>query len=126
MQCTVAKSQDDRWSRPIIKTPATADARSKKGQPYRPLQTKFERGGFAYRQIARRGNAAIYEQSFVHDPDRAVSYEAIRVRSRDGFYIHGRFVEPAEVYPSSDAWGVDGFTLPDRERAFIKMRLLAK
>jgi hypothetical protein len=30
-------------------------------------------------------------------------------------------VEPAEVYPNSEAWGVDGFTLTDKEAAFAKL-----
>jgi hypothetical protein len=29
-------------------------------------------------------------------------------------------VEPAEVYPNSEAWGVDGFTFTDRNKAFDK------
>ena len=46
----------------------------------------------------------------------------IRIRRREGFQIDGRFVEPAEVYPNSEAWGTDGFTLTDRDAAFAKLR----
>jgi hypothetical protein len=46
----------------------------------------------------------------------------IRIRRREGFHIHGRFVEAAEVYPNSEAWGVDGFTLTDKQRAFAKLQ----
>ena len=105
-----------------IKTRSSAEAGSKKGHSYRPLQTQFQHAGFSYRQIAREGNAAIYEQAFSHNPNRVIGYEVIRIRRRDGFYIHGRFVEPAEVYPNSEAWGSDGWTLTDRERAFAKLR----
>src|SRR5215470_19435894 len=97
-----------------IKTRPRAEAGSKKGHSYRPLQTRFERDGFLYRQIAREGDGAIYEQCFVRNPDRVISYEVIRIRRRDGFSIKGRFVEPAEVYPNSEAWGVDGWTLTDK------------
>jgi hypothetical protein len=107
------------------KTRATAEGWSKKGHSYRPLPTRFRRDGFEYRQIAREGNAAIYEQTWSGCSDASVCYEVIRIRRRDGFQIDGRLVEPAEVYPSSGAWGVDGFTLTDRDAAFAKLREVA-
>jgi len=44
----------------------------------------------------------------------------IRIRRRDGFQISDRFVEPAEVYPRSELWGVDGFTFTNRDKAWAK------
>ena len=49
----------------------------------------------------------------------------ICVRCRNGFEVAGRFVEPAEVYPNSEAWGVEGFTLTDKDAAFAKLHELA-
>jgi hypothetical protein len=49
----------------------------------------------------------------------------VRIRRREGFEIDGRFVEPAEVYPNSDAWGVDGFTFTNKDAAFAKLRKVA-
>jgi hypothetical protein len=105
-----------------IKTRATAEAWGKKGGSYEPLQKEFRRDGFKYRQIAREGDAAIYEQTWSGCSDASVCYEVIRIRRRDGFQIDNRLVEPAEVYPSSGAWGVDGFTVTDRDAAFAKLR----
>jgi hypothetical protein len=105
-----------------IKTRATAEAWGKKGHSYKPLPTRFRRDGFNYRQIAREGDAAIYEQTWSGCVEQSVCYEVIRIRRRDGFQIDGRLVEPAEVYPSSGAWGVDGFTLTDKDAAFAKLR----
>jgi hypothetical protein len=105
-----------------IKTRATAEAWSKKPRFYKPLPTRFRRDGFDYRQIAREGDGAIYEQTWSGCSDPSVCYEVIRIRRRDGFQIDGRFVGPAEVYPSSAAWGVDGFTLTNRDAAFAKLR----
>jgi hypothetical protein len=31
-------------------------------------------------------------------------------------------VEPAEVYPKSEVWGTDGFTLTDKDAAFNKFQ----
>jgi hypothetical protein len=86
------------------KTHATAQAGSKKGH-YRPLRKQFRRGGFAYRQIAREKDAAIYEQRWTGCEEPSVCYEVIRIRRREGFEVAGRVVGPAEVYPSSEAWG---------------------
>ena len=109
---------------PDIKTRATAEAWGKKGHSCKPLPTRFRRDGFDYRQIARERDAAIYEQTWSGCADPSVCYEVIRIRRRDGFQIGGRFVQPAEVYPSSGAWGFDGFTLADKDAAFAKLREL--
>jgi len=89
------------------------------------LPKQFRRDGFSYRQIARQGDAAIYEQTWNGCRNPSVSYEVIRIRRRQGFQIGGRFVEPAEIYPNSETWGVDGFTFTDKEAAFAKLRELA-
>ena len=109
-----------------IKTRARAEAGSKKQHSYKPLPTRFRRDGFDYQQIARDGDAAIYEQRCTGCSNPSVSYEVVRVRRRDGFQIDGRFVEPAEVYPNSEAWGEDGFTLTNKNAAFAKLRKLAR
>ena len=107
------------------KTRAAAEAGGKKRHFYKPLPIRFRKDGFNYRQIMRDGNAAIYEQIWIGCPNPSISYEVIRIRRREGFRIGGRFVEPAEVYPNSEAWGVDGFTLADKDAAFAKFRKLA-
>jgi hypothetical protein len=73
----------------------------------------------------RDDNAAIYEQTWNGCLNPSISYEVIRIRRREGFHIGGRFVEPAEVYPNSEAWGMDGFTFTDKDAAFAKLRQLA-
>ena len=111
---------------PANKTRSTALGRGKKGHFCKPLPKEFCRKGLQYRQIARQGCAAIYEQRWTGCPDAAVGFEVIRVRRREGFQIDGRFVEPAEVYPASERWGVDGFTFTDWNKArakFLKMSL---
>jgi hypothetical protein len=108
-----------------IKTRATAEAWGKKRHSCKPLPTRFRRDGFDYRQIAREGDAAIYEQTWSGCAEPSVCYEVIRIRRREGFQIDGRVVEPAEVYPRSGAWGVDGFTLTDKDAAFAKLQEVA-
>jgi hypothetical protein len=114
----------DSMPAPIRNPRSTAEGGSKKRHFYRPLLKKFRRDGFDYRQIAREGNTAIYKQTWDGCPDAGVCFEVIRIRCREGFEIGGRFVEAAELYPNSEAWGVDGFTLTDRDAAFAKLRAL--
>jgi hypothetical protein len=105
---------------PTEKTRARAEAISSKGRFYKPLPKEFRRDGFSYRQIAREGDAAIYEQTWGYCADPSVCYEVIRVKRREGFVVDGRFVEPAEVYAPSKLWGVDGFTFNNRNTARAK------
>src|SRR5690242_2716393 len=95
------------------RTRATAEAQGKESHCYRPLPKEFRRDGFDYREIARESNTAIYSQAWSGCSDPVICFELVRVRQRAGFWIHGRFVEPAEVYPNSEAWGVDGWTFSD-------------
>jgi hypothetical protein len=85
------------------------------------LPTRFRHCGFDYRQIAREGDAAIYQQSW-NGNQTSAAFEVIRIRRREGFQIGARLVEAAEVYPNSEAWGVDGWTVRDKEAAFRKLR----
>ena len=112
----------DSIPRPPRKTCAAADAECKEGHFYKPLPKEFRRDGFQYRQIAREGDGAIYEQRWTGSAGPSIAYELIRVRRRDGFQIGGRFVEPAEVYPNSEDWGVHAWTVLDKATAFRKLR----
>jgi hypothetical protein len=88
------------------------------------LPKEFRHDGFTYRQIARQGNAAIYEQTWNGCSNPSVCYEVVRIRRREGFQVGDRFVEPAEIYPNSETWGTDGFTFTDKDAAFAKLREL--
>src|ERR1700680_5280669 len=109
----------------LTKTRATAEAWSKKWRSYKPLPIRFLHDKFNYRQIAREGDAAIYEQTWSGCSEPSVCYEVIRIPLPDGFQVDPRFVEPAEIYPKADAWGVDGFTLTDKDAAFAQLREVA-
>ena len=109
-----------------IRTHATVEGGSKKRHfyTYKPLLTRFRRGEFDYRQVPRERDAAIYQQTWNGYSDPSVCYEVVRIRRREGFQIDGRLVEPAEVYPSSQARGLEGWTVRDKESAFRKLREL--
>ena len=114
----------DSTERLSTKTCATAEAWGRKSHSYKPLPIRFRKDGFSYRQIASNDNAAIYEQTWRGCPNPSICYEVIRIRRREGFHIGPRFIEPAEVFPNSESWGLDGFTFTDKDPAFAKLRLL--
>ena len=102
------------------KTRAMAEGGTKKGHFYEPLKKEFRRGAFQYRQIAHEGNAAIYEQTWLGCAEPSPSYEVVRIRRREGFQIGNRLLNAAEICPNSRAWGVDGLTLTNRNKAWDK------
>jgi hypothetical protein len=112
-----------RHSRPLFPPNAisTAEATGKKRHFYKPLPIRFRHDGFDYRQIAREGRFAIYEQTWKGN-EHSAAFEVICIREREAFEVAGRFVPPAEVYPRSEQWGELGWTVPDKESAFRKLR----
>jgi hypothetical protein len=106
-------------------TRTKAQRGKQKGHSCKRLPIQFRRSGFNYRQIAREGDVAIYEQIWAGRESQSVSYEIIRVRRHDGYQIKGTFIPPAEIYPKSESWGVDGFTLTERDAAFAKLEEIA-
>lgn len=108
-----------------MKTCARAEARGKKCHFYKPLPKEFRRDGFTYKHLVRERDVAIYQQTWNGCRNPNISYEVIRIRRRKGFQIDGRLIEPAELYPRSESWGTDGWTVQDKEAAFRKLRQLA-
>ena len=107
---------------PALKTRAAEECLARKGH-YKPIATEFKHGGFNYRQITREGDVAIYEQRW-RDSEN-VCYEVVRIRRHEAKTFPGGESSPArEAYPTSAVWGLDGFTLIEKDKAFAKLRTL--
>ncbi len=89
------------------------------------LETTFTSSGFVHEQIVRDGNLAIYRR--FKQVGGKEHFEVVRIRSHSGFKIPGteKMAEPAEMYPSGEQWGLNGWTYPDRESAETKFQELA-
>ena len=85
-----------------IETRATPERCVKEGH-YKPIAKEFCHDGFTFRQIAREGDIAIYEQTWNGCPNPSVAYEVVRIRRREAREIKGKIIEAAEVYPRSEA-----------------------
>jgi len=103
---------------------ATAQAWGKKRHFYKRLPKEFRRDGFNYRQVAREGDIAIYQQVWSGCADPSVCYGVIRIKRREGFVVDSRFIPPAEVYPRSEQWGELGWTFCNKDAAFAILREL--
>jgi hypothetical protein len=87
----------------------------------------FTKSGWHFRQIERRGEWAIFQRHACRE-DARIHYEVVRIRSHNGFKIPGTetMADPAEIYPSDNVWGRDGFTLPTITTAREKFEQLTK
>jgi hypothetical protein len=106
-----------------MKTSAALTPSLKKGH-YKPIAKRFCHDHFTFRQIAREGDLAIYEQTWNGCENPSVAYEVVRIRRQEGKWIKDKFLPAREIYPTSRKWGLDGFTLTDKERAFAKLKFL--
>lgn len=90
----------------------------------KPLPASFEFSGFKYRQVHREGSVAVYEQS----KGERIAFEVVQIREQRGgkHHVGGRDVifEDKERYPSSEEWGIYGFTYTDQDSALEKARNL--
>ena len=78
---------------------------------YKPLEKNLRKNGFDYEQVWREGDFAIYKQS--KEGINKNWFEAIQITRHDGYEIAGTKIEPSEVYPSNEKWGLFGFTCAD-------------
>jgi hypothetical protein len=111
--------------RSALKTHPVEKGTAGKGR-YEAIATSFKHDGFSYRQIGREGSLAIYEQRWIRpngDLSENVAYEVIKIQGHEAHtFPSGKSYPPREGYPTSVAWGVDGFTLTDQDSAYAKLR----
>ena len=77
-----------------------------------------------------RLSLAVLAESIRHPRElRAIPIRSIRAKRHSVaekaphfFFWHVLAIEPASIYPNSEAWGVDGFTFTDKDAAFAKLR----
>lgn len=83
------------------------------------LALELKKNGFTYRQFDRNAYKAIYSQ-FCHDAKKIIAYEVFHVKSHNGYEIQGNYIEPAEMYPSNESFGVSAWSIKDKDDALTK------
>jgi hypothetical protein len=77
------------------------------------LATSLRIDGFDLVQVFREGNVGIYRKT----KPGYEGFETIIIRTHEAYEIAGKTVEPAEMYPRSEAWGTLGWTYNSLEAA---------
>jgi len=90
------------------------------------LPEKFSKGGFTFTFERRSEHAAIYRQQWNGKEDASVAYEVVQPQISARAFIEGRWQEgePHEVYPSSETWGLSGWTFTNLDEALSRYALL--
>lgn len=83
------------------------------------LEKTFKSKQFNHNQLKRVGNFAIYER---WKDDTKKHYEVVKIGRHNGYTIAGQYVAPAETYPSSSSWGMNGWTCITIEQAEEKFK----
>lgn len=85
------------------------------------LPTEFTESGFIHKQVYREGNLAVFIRKKVGSG--RCHFEAVRIKSHNGFTFPGaeKATPPAEYYPNTKSWGVDGYTLPTLAESVAKL-----
>jgi hypothetical protein len=99
----------------IMTLPANQNA------PYRVVSAEFRQSGFTLSLLKRAGNVAIYIQTKRRQPQ---AYEVVLIRKHEAYIAFGKEIPAGECYPSSEQWGVKGFTYRTIEAAERKFREL--
>jgi hypothetical protein len=89
------------------------------------IEKQFTQKGFDFKQSYREGNYAIYERWNESYPERK-HYEVVKIQSHNGYAIGGQSYPPSEFYPSSNSWGVHGFTCSTKENAYKRLEKMAE
>jgi len=86
------------------------------------VASEFIKSGFAHKVIERRGMVLLVERQ--HRDVSAPHWEVARLRISPAKLLHGVPLPKCEVYPSSEAWGKNGWTYSTLEEARAKFDLL--
>ena len=84
------------------------------------IEKAFTSKNFSHKQIHREGDFAIYERFFNDSPEKK-HYEVVKIQSHNGYAIGGQMYPASEYYPSSNAWGSDGYTCVSKENAYKRL-----
>ena len=94
----------------------------------KPMPLTFVKNTFAYEQVLRDGQIAIYKQRLNATADKPVrgclAYEVVKIREKEESVMFGNVVEAHEYGPSNEDFGRWGFSYPDLDRAKTKFHAL--
>jgi len=78
------------------------------------LEKSFKKYGDQFKQILRKGKYAVYQRT---SKAGSRAFEVIKVSQHNGYKLGKNFIEPAEIYPGSSLWGIQGWTIVNKNDA---------
>jgi hypothetical protein len=88
------------------------------------IAREFTKSGFAHKVIERRGMVLLVERQ--HRDVSAPHWEVVKLRVSPERVVFGLPRPESEVYPSSEAWGKNGWTYSTLEAARAKFDSLTQ
>lgn len=88
------------------------------------LEKEFRKKGFSHKEVFRKGQYAIYERCRVTKGAKESHYELIIIKEHGAYEMGGVKFEAGEGYPADNSWGVLGWTLPTKDEAFAKLKIV--
>ncbi len=86
------------------------------------IPENFTKKGFAHRVMERVGNVLLVERQ--HRDVSTPHWEVVKIRVSPAKCVGERAYTESEVYPSSERWGIDGWTYGDLATAQAKFKEL--
>ena len=86
------------------------------------LPAVFRSGGFDFKLLARDGDIALFRKT--KPRLRFESLEVVIIQRHETFEIEGKLIPAGEHLPSSEQWGIKGWTYSDRLSADRKFNQL--
>lgn len=91
------------------------------------LSKNFKKWNFIFDEVERKGRYAIYEKFLVDPPevDASIGFEVIVIQKQKEHERFGQTFPAKELYPSSETWGIYGFTFYHLRDAHDKFKELS-
>jgi hypothetical protein len=84
------------------------------------LPIEYKKYGYAFKEVERHGDAAIYSQSN-EDRNEPIAFIVFIVQKQEASNIYGRDYPAKETTPGNSLWGQYAYTCHSLERAHIRM-----
>lgn len=89
---------------------------------HKPLAKEIKKKGMFYKEHYREKDFAIYGVG--NSKSAFLGYEVFEVTRHNGYEIAGNKIEPSEVYPNDEQFGVSAFFCKDLKNAELRLQQL--
>lgn len=84
------------------------------GDGVKTIESTFTKFGDTFTLLARSGDWCVFKRQSVSKPESAAHFELMKLRRGKEWQIGGRTIPAKEAMPSSEQWGIYGFSYPNK------------